>query len=320
MGPLLKRPFASLFFLVILALFTLPLTACGAHNSARGVAYGTASSASTSYISANAALAECNNVNTTINLTGQVSTYYQAGVFVPNILLLNVTAAPQQLFSSSTASIEIVPYSESTSGAKTYGPASDFLFMDKLTGQMTSNPIGNLSYATIQAALKQLGLTSSIPASEFFSRVYVVILGMDTTYDAATVEYFDSTSGAGPLSQSNFLLPIFYANPAVYAQYKPVADLEQLHPFWSYQSSGYSDAQFGQLDNQICQQMSTGGRVPASVGDMDGVDMVSASQYLKGFLHTAAGARFDHSNFMARAWVRYGLPVWQKVRAVIRLL
>ena len=290
-------------------LFAFALSGCGAHNfSARGNSGGVTTSAST--ISPSAALAECNNVTSSIGVTGQVSTYYQAGQIVPSDLLLNLTAVPSQLYSSSTAYVEIVPYSETTSGVVSYGSAAGMMFMDKLTGLLTTSEYSNLSLSTIQAAMKQLNLTSSISTSDFFNRVYVLLLGMDYSYDAASVEYFDSTESSNALSTSNFLLPIFYANPTVYEQYKPVANLEQLHPFWSDLSSGYSDAQFGQMDNQICQEMSGGGRIPASVGSMDGVDMVSAAKYLKGFLHTPSGVRLDHSGFIANFWSRYCQPIW----------
>ena len=304
----MRLGFASVRTIALLpALF---LAGCGSSSSNVNASRGSVSSAST-YISPTAALAECNTISGSgIEFAGQVSTYYQSGQLVPDDLLMNLTAVPPAIESSSTAYVTIVPYLEPSQGEISYGSAVSMVFMDKLTGA-TSNQYSQISLANIQAALKDLGLTSTITPAEFFSRVYVLLLGVNQQYVAATVEYFDSSQGSSAIATLNFLLPIFYANPSVYQTYEPVSDLDQLHPFWSYVSSGYSDSEFASMDEQICQQMAGGGRIPASVGSMDQVDMVSMAKYLKGFLHTPLGARLVHVNFFARLWVRFLISYWQ---------
>ncbi len=306
----LSLAFISLFF------SSLFLSGCGASSSNADSSRGTVSSAS-SYISPTAALAECNNISgSEMVLSGQVSTYYQAGQLVPSDLLLNLASVPPTVESSNTAYLQFVPYYEPTPGNISYGSALSMVFMDKLTGA-TSNQYSEISLANIQSALKDLALTSTITPSQFFSRVYVLLVGVAQQYVAASAELFDSSKGSGALSSLNFLLPIFYANPSVYQVYEPSPDLDQLHPFWSYLSSGYSDSEFASMDEQICQAMSGGGRIPASVGAMDQVDMVSMANNLKGFLHTPLGARLVHVNFFARIWtqflVSYLQPTWRQI-------
>ncbi len=220
-------------------------------------------------------LAECNNISGG-GVSGQISTYYSptTGQIVPSYMAVNVTGVSSSLFVSSTAQIKFIGWYEKVGGSKVYNATGySFYFMDKLNGATApSQPINVLTRASLQQAMTQLNLSAlGITIDQFFSRMMIVLIGVDMNWEAMTVAYYDTSVSTTAPSSGSLLLPPFDVNPATFKQYYPISDLYSLHPFMSNVSLGLTDASYTAAANQICAQMATaGGRIPASVDDGDG--------------------------------------------------
>ncbi len=221
-------------------------------------------------------LAECNRIDSPgMALAGQISTYYSSGQLVPTYLNVNLTSIPPELTTSATQFMQIFRWAERINGQPTTNALPVVMyFVQKATGAV-SNPNGSnkISKPAIDAiiAAKNLGALG-ITVANFFERHYVVLTGMDTTWDAARFVLYDGTT---TLSSGSVLLPAFYANPNMYMKANSALSLQLLHPNYNYRTSNATESDYLSLTEQICSGFFGSYRAPASFGEPE-LDSASA--------------------------------------------
>lgn len=213
-------------------------------------------------------LAECNRIDSpNMALAGQISTYYSAGQLVATYLNVNLTSIPPELKTSATHFLQIFRWAERINGQPTTNSIPVVMyFVQKQTGAV-SNPNGSnrISKPAIEAiiAAKTLG-TLGITVANFFERHFVVLTGMDTTWDAARFVLYDGTT---TISSGSVLLPAFYANPNTYMKANAALSLQLLHPNYNYRTSNATESDYLSLTEQICSGFFGSYRAPASFGE-----------------------------------------------------
>jgi hypothetical protein len=86
-------------------------------------------------------------------------------------------------------------------------------------------------------------------AQSFFDQTVIIVSGVDYNWDAIKIVVYNGTEVVG---QSDFLMPIFAANPNVYAKDHPGV-LNGLHPFWSQRSTtGMTDQAWANRAGSYC--------------------------------------------------------------------
>ncbi len=258
-----------------LSIFAIVTIGCGGKKksgSSSALRGGFANVSTTGHTLTNP-LGECNKINiTSMDFTGQVGTYYDpmTRAFVSNKLNLNITAVPDSIFSSSKTKIRFFRWSKRTSGARVVNQVPvKFYFADKQNGG-TSLPeiIDTISQASLNTIKKNLGSTwLNVPLESIFSRVMIVLTGVEMDYDAMTVAFYDSEQSTSAVSTGNVLLPAFYSNPNTYSTHNPYEELYSLHPNYSTKTSNASESDYRIAIETICRDLAgIGARVPASQG------------------------------------------------------
>jgi len=250
------------------SIFTLiTLAACGSKKS--GQSFSSVRGDTTT--SVQHTLGECSRINfADINMYGQVGTYYDPSTrkFREDYINMNLTSVPAAIF---TSTVEIRFYrwlSQATGQRQTNQIPVVFYYVDKLTGASTIQaPVDRISKATIENAITTLGKGwLNVTKEKFFDRVMIVLTGIATQYNALTLAYYNSAVGAGPVYQSDVLLPPFYVDPNIYKNKGTPLELLYLHPNYSYIDSNATEADYLGLINSICYELSGNGtRIPLSL-------------------------------------------------------
>lgn len=218
-------------------------------------------------------LAECNRIDiSSMSLKGQISTYYSNGQLISTYLNSNLTLLPTEMKTSATHFIQLFRWSERVNGSPTTNsiPVTMY-FVQKSTG-ITSNPNGSdrISKPTVEAIIANQKLGNlGITLTNFFERHFVVLTGVDTSWDAIRYVMYNGTT---QVSSGSVLLPAFYANPNVYAKANSALSLQQLHPNYAYRSSNATESDYLSMTEQICSGFFSTYRVPASFGEAEVVN------------------------------------------------
>jgi hypothetical protein len=212
-------------------------------------------------------MAECNRIDiANPAIKGQVSTYYNNGQLVNSYLNVNLTSVPAEISSTSTYYLQLYRWYERAAGQPQVNSTPvTMYFVQKSTG-LVSNPNGSdkISKSILDAIISSAKLaTVGVTAANFFDRHFVVLTGMDLTWDAVKFAYYNSAVGTTAIASGDVLLPAFYANPNAYIAANPFPDLYVLHPNYGYRTSSASENDYLGMTEQICAGFF--GRVPASV-------------------------------------------------------
>jgi hypothetical protein len=114
-------------------------------------------------------------------------------------------------------------------------------------GIALSDPMTSLSSAAIAKIRTDKGIYGT-SMMDFFNNTVIAVQGVDYNWDALKLVVYD---GATVLGQVDFLLPVFAANPNVYAtDHAPV--LQKLHPLWSDRGLTLTEAQWQQRTQSFC--------------------------------------------------------------------
>jgi hypothetical protein len=87
--------------------------------------------------------------------------------------------------------------------------------------------------------------------SNFFSRVTIILTGLELSYDALMINTYDSSIGTAAQTSVKALLPAFAADPNLYKE-THTTSLNQLHPFWEIKDNGWTENQFYQESLSLC--------------------------------------------------------------------
>lgn len=212
-------------------------------------------------------MAECNRIEINApSVRGQISTYYSGGQLVTTYLNVNLTTIPSQVLTTDTYYLQLYRWSERTSGQPSVNQVPVTMYFVMKTSGSVSNPSGSnkISKSVLQSIISSGSLGNyGVSLSNFFERHYVVLTGMDLSYDAVKVALYNSASGTAAISTGDVLLPAFYSNPNVYIAANPVPSLYQLHPNYSYRSANASENDYFAMTEQICAGFFS--RIPASL-------------------------------------------------------
>lgn len=260
----------KLIFSAVLAL-AFSLGGCGSKKETK---FSTASRGDVSTTPVNNGqykLGECNRIDfSQFSFKGQIGTYYDPvnRQFRSDLLNLNLTAVPSDLFNSSTYQILIYRWYQRPGAQQVLNQVPvRFYFVDKLTGaRAPQTPVDRLSKATIDQARQALGASwLNVGTAQFFDRVMILLTGMEMQYDAVTFAYYNSASSQHALAQENVLLPAFYSNPNIYRSYNPVESLYTLHPNYTLMNSNATENDYHARIEEICRALSgIDSRIPAS--------------------------------------------------------
>jgi hypothetical protein len=217
-------------------------------------------------------LGECNRINySTVNLTGQVGTYYNPSThqYVETNLNLGLTSVPAEIYTSSSNIIQIFRWSQTASGRTTNQIPVKMYFVDKLTGAIAppnGATVDRLTKSTLDAARATFGASwLNVSTTQFFDRTLVVLTGIEFQYQGISLAYYDTATGGTPIAKADVLIPPFYSNPRVYANAYPIAALYSLHPNYSQINSNATENDYFMLIEDICGELSgVGTRIPAS--------------------------------------------------------
>jgi hypothetical protein len=114
-------------------------------------------------------------------------------------------------------------------------------------GIALSDPLTSLSSAGIAKIRSDKGV-SGTTMMDFFNNTVIAVQGVDYNWDALKLVVYD---GSTVLGQVDFLLPVFAANPNVYANDHAPA-LQKLHPLWSDRALTLTESQWQARTQNFC--------------------------------------------------------------------
>lgn len=133
----------------------------------------------------------------------------------------------------------------------THSKAVDMYFQYNSDGRLLrSSTINFVSKAVIEEMISNNVLIDTT-IDNFFSKVTVILIGLELTYDALMINTYDSSVGTTPTSSLSALLPAFAADPNLYEE-THTSNLSQLHPFWEIRQNGWTENQFHQESLALC--------------------------------------------------------------------
>lgn len=230
------------------------VTACGSKKES-----GTTDSSSrivnvpTTQASGTKPIAYC-NLGTGSEISAKLKAYSDGNSFNMNYVLLRLTSLPAN-FSSNVSYISMWKWLANSSGA-TYldGTALNFMLVDAASGKALTSWKKTLMWKDISSIAESKSITDP---KVFFESVTILVDLKDAAgdYDVLKITNYDLSTNTS-LSQMDVLLPLFHANPADYALESNGAArsgvLQNLHPFKSYASQGFSASQFQTMANDLC--------------------------------------------------------------------
>lgn len=232
------------------------LSACGSNETTRSNSlFSTGGpSTATTLISGGDAQAQCTNFDSlSVRLGGKATTYYYNGVLQEDKARVRITSLTDQFDSNANYYIQAFRWRVNSAGATEIdNTAVQFQFEN---GAGSDVPISTLAtsistkgIATIRAAK---GMTGT-GAIDFFAKTTMVVNGVDYSWQALKIVVYDgSTTPATVVGQSDFLLPVFQANPNRYAATHN-ATLTALHPFLAQSSQNLSESEWGTRTLSFC--------------------------------------------------------------------
>ncbi|WP_374029040.1 hypothetical protein [Bdellovibrio bacteriovorus] len=227
------------------------LTACGSSNQMASTDLSSrvpSTSGSTSK-----PLAYCNQANGEVSAKLKVYTESSNSVRM-DLVYVRLTALPTS-FKNDNSYITMWKWLANSSGS-TYldNTALRFFLIDVSTGKALTDWKTTLRWSDVVTTASALGITD---VQTFFNRVNILVDLKDANgeYDVLKIANYDVSTNKA-ITQTDALLPMFYANPADYAVesngFARAQALQGLHPFASYTNQGFSSAQFQSMANNFC--------------------------------------------------------------------
>lgn len=247
--------------LTLLLVVTAMMTACGASKKAAD-GYDTSSRLTTPDIksadTSSRPLAYCNQSSNS-QLSIGTSTYQDGETITYTKINLKILKIPAY-FSQNQNYIEFHKYMVNSTGNKIWG--SDRMMFSIYSISDEKQLVSGrkfLYWADLQAAAQSLGVTTP---EQFFKKARLVIDLDDANgdYDAITAFYYNQADDS-VVSKLDSLIPVFDADPAKYATERDGStrhsSLQDLHPFKSYASQGWTSQVYQTKANEFCKPIYT---------------------------------------------------------------
>ncbi len=239
-----------------IGLLLMLLTACGSNVTPRSTAlFSGGGPTGTNLIgTSGAGEAQCALFDSTsTRLGGRVTTYYYDGVLQEDKVRVRITSLVEAFATNSNYYIQAFRWKIGASGAAELDQTPVQFNFEKGTGSvspMTADvtSVSNSGIAAYRTAHSIPGTT----AVEFFANTTMVVKGVDYNWQALKLVVYDgSTTPATIVGESDLLLPIFQANPNVYAA-SHSSILASIHPFYSQRSTVLSEAEWSARSTSYC--------------------------------------------------------------------
>ncbi len=243
----------KLFTSILTISAALFLSACGASKQQTGF-IDNSSRVVPNTSSATKPLAYCNQ-GTGTEISAKLKAYTDASnIARMDYVYVRMTALPKNFTSDSTY-ISMWKWL-SNSGGYTYldSSALRFILVNASTGQALTDWKTTLRWSDVSSIATNMTATS---VEDFFSKVNILVDLKDVQgeYDVLKITNYDVLTNKS-VSQTDALLPMFYANPADYAYEANGAEraqvLQGLHPFKNQLNQGFSSAQFEAMAKNLC--------------------------------------------------------------------
>lgn len=241
--------------LVAIGLLLALLSACGSEVTPRTSAlFSTGGPTTSSLISSGVVNTQCSFFDSTsTRLSGKVTTYYNNGVMQEDKVRVRITSLPSDFDTNSNYYIQAFRWKIDAGGA---------VFLDQTPVQFDVESGGgsDVKIATSVSSISLLGISayrnanaiSGTGAVDFFSKTTLVMKAVDYNWQALKIVIYDgSVTPSKVVGQSDFLLPIFQANPNQYASTHS-AILAPLHPFYSQRTLSISENEWGTRGSSYC--------------------------------------------------------------------
>ncbi|CAN5497940.1 hypothetical protein BH10BDE1_BH10BDE1_23940 [soil metagenome] len=191
--------------------------------------------------------------STTTRLAGRVTTYYNNGVLQEDRVRVRITSIADAFATNSNYYIQAFRWKIGASGATELDATPVQFNFEKGAGAaaaMTAD-VSSVSLTSIAAYRTANSIAGTTPI-DFFANTTMVVKGVDYNWQALKIVIYDgSTSPATVVGQSDFLLPVFQANPNAYAA-SHSAILAALHPFYSQRATVLSEADWATRSTSYC--------------------------------------------------------------------
>ncbi len=232
------------------------LSACGADVTPRGTAlFSTGGpSTATTLISGGDAQAQCTSFDSlSVRLGGKATTYYFNNVLQEDKVRVRITSLTDQFDANSNYYIQAFRWRVNGAGVSEIdNTAVQFQFENGAGSDVAlTTPATSVSAKGITAIRSAKGIAGT-GAVDFFSKTTMVVSAVDYNWQALKIVVYDGTTTPPTVvGQSDFLLPVFQANPTRYAA-SHNATLTALHPFLAQSSQNLSENDWGARTTSFC--------------------------------------------------------------------
>jgi hypothetical protein len=225
------------------------LSACGTEVAPRSTSLFSVSGPSTSSLVVGGQVnTQCSTFDSTsTRLAGKVTTYYKNGVMQEDQVRVRITSMLETFDTNSSYYIQAFRWKVDGSG----------MYLDPTPVQMqfengagSDTPISDLLTSVNLTTISSIRTAKSISGTgsvDFFSKTTLVVKGVDYNWQALKIVIYDGSNKV--VGQSDFLLPIFQADPNTYAA-SHASNLAAIHPFYSQRSQTGTD--WGAATKSFC--------------------------------------------------------------------
>jgi hypothetical protein len=194
----------------------------------------------------------CNSFSD-LNLNGVVTTYLNpfTNLYEWEYIRMEIKEIPSEIENSDNFYLQIFRWSEDTPNSPYINKTPVGIYFQHEDGRwLNSTLIDSISKENIEKIISDNALTDTT-LKNFFSKVTLILAGMDLKYDAIMINSYDSSVGTDALTSTDILLPAFAADPNIYAEtHSP--NLVKIHPNYDTRKNGYSEWQYYQETLGLC--------------------------------------------------------------------
>ena len=230
------------------------LSACGSEVTPRTGSLYSTSGPSGTLVNSTGGQAECSTFDSvSTRLGGKVTTYYRNNVIQEDKVRVRITSLIEAFDTNPNYYIQAFRWKINGSGvAEIDNTAVQFQFENGAGSDVALNELStSVSLRGISAIRTAKGITGT-GSVDFFSRTTMVVNGVDYNWQALKFVVYDGTTTPSTIvGSSDFLLPIFQANPNTYAA-SHSATLTALHPFISQAAQTLTESDWASRTTSFC--------------------------------------------------------------------
>jgi hypothetical protein len=231
------------------------LSACGSEVTPRTTAlFSTSGPTTSTLVSSGVVNTQCSYFDSTsTRLSGKVTTYYQNNVMQEDKARVRITSLVSDFDTNSNYYIQAFRWKIDTNGSVFIDQTPVQFDIESGGGSDTkiATSVSSISLTGI-SAYRNANAISGTGAVDFFSKTTLVMKAVDYNWQALKLVVYDgSVSPSKVVGQSDFLLPMFQANPNQYALTHS-AILAPLHPFYSQRTLVLSESEWGSRGASYC--------------------------------------------------------------------